>query len=60
MMSVSSIEATRELCADLDHLIDFAGENHAPIQALTLIERARADLQAYLDQMEKVLPKAKK
>ena len=52
MMSVSSIEATRELCADLDRLIDFAGESRAPIRALTLIERARADLPTYLDQIE--------
>lgn len=50
MLSVSSIEAARELCADLDHLIDFAEESRAPIRALTLIERARADL---LDETER-------
>jgi hypothetical protein len=53
MMTSSSIEATRELCTDLDHLIEFAGESRVPIRALTLIERARADLQAYLDEMER-------
>ena len=26
MMSAGSIEATRELCTNLDHLIEFAGE----------------------------------
>ena len=50
-MSVAgSIEATRELCADLDNLIELTKESRAPIRALSLIERARADLQAYLDQ----------
>jgi hypothetical protein len=53
MMSAGSIEATRELCTNLDHLIEFAGESSVPIRALTLIERARADLQAYLDEMER-------
>jgi hypothetical protein len=53
MMSAGSIEATRELCTNLDHLIEFAGESRLPIRALTLIERARADLQAYLDEMER-------
>jgi hypothetical protein len=53
MMTSSSIEATRELCTDLDRLIEFAGESRVPIRALTLIERARADLQAYLDEMER-------
>jgi hypothetical protein len=54
MMSAGSIEATRELCTNLDHLIEFAGESRVPIRALTLIERARADLQAYLDEMERI------
>jgi hypothetical protein len=53
MMTSSSIEATRELCTDLDQLIEFAGESRVPIRALTMIERARADLQAYLDEMER-------
>ena len=53
-MSVAgSIEATRELCADLDNLIELAKEIHAPIRALSFIERARADLQAYLDEIER-------
>ena len=51
-MSVAgSIEATRELCADLDNLIELAKESRAPIRALSFIERARADLQAYLDEI---------
>jgi hypothetical protein len=53
-MSVAgSIEATRELCAGLDNLIELAKESHAPIRALSFIERARADLQAYLDEIER-------
>ena len=53
-MSVAgSIEATRELCADLDNLIELAKESHAPIRALSFIERAREDLQAYLDEIER-------
>ena len=53
-MSVAgSIEATRELCADLDNLIELAKESHAPIRALSFVERARADLQAYLDEIER-------
>jgi hypothetical protein len=48
-----SIEATRELCADLDNLIELTRESRAPIRALWLIERARADLQAYLDEIER-------
>jgi hypothetical protein len=52
-MSVAgSIEATRELCGDLDNLIELTRESRAPIRALSLIERARADLQAYLDEID--------
>jgi ABC-type uncharacterized transport system ATPase subunit len=53
MSVASSIEATRELCADLDNLIELTRESRAPIRALSLIERARADLQAYLDEIER-------
>ena len=36
-MSVAgSIEATRELCADLDNLIELTKERRAPIRALLL------------------------
>jgi hypothetical protein len=53
-MSVnSSIEATHELCANLDNLIELTKESRAPIRALSLIERAREDLQAYLDEIER-------
>ena len=51
-MNAGSIEATRELCVDLDNLIELTKESRAPIRALSLIERARADLQAYLDEIE--------
>ena len=52
MSVASSIEATRELCADLDKLIELTRESRARIRALSLIERARADLQAYLDEID--------
>ena len=52
MSLAGSIEATRELCADLDNLIELTKESRAPIRALSLIERAREDLQAYLDEIE--------
>ena len=54
-MSVAgSIEATRELCADLDNLIELAKESRAPIRALSFVEWARADLQTYLDEIERI------
>jgi ABC-type uncharacterized transport system ATPase subunit len=52
-MNAGFIEATRELCVDLDNLIELTKESRAPIRALSLIERARADLQAYLDEIER-------
>jgi hypothetical protein len=45
----NSVEATRELCDDLDFLIEIAKQGRVPIRAVSLIERARRDLQAYLD-----------
>jgi hypothetical protein len=50
-MGDSSIEATRELIDDLDGLIEVAKQGRAPIRALSLIERARADLGDYLDEI---------
>jgi len=35
----------------LDSLIEIAKQGHAPIRAVCLIERARQDLQAYLDEI---------
>jgi hypothetical protein len=49
----SSVEATRELCDDLDSLIEVAKQGRAPIRAICLIERARGDLQAYLDEIHR-------
>jgi len=51
-MSSNSVEATRELCDDLDSLVEIARQIRAPIRALSLIERARADLQVYLEQID--------
>jgi hypothetical protein len=53
MSVIGSIEATHELCADLDNLIELTKESRAPIRALSFIERAREDLQAYLDEIER-------
>jgi hypothetical protein len=49
----SSVEAARELCDDLDSLIEIAKQGRAPIRAVCLIERARGDLQAYLDEIHR-------
>jgi hypothetical protein len=43
---MSSIEM---LCAGLDDLIQFAKEIRAPIRSLSLVELARADLQAEIE-----------
>jgi len=51
-MDDSPIEATRRLCDDLDGFIEVAKLGRAPIRALSLIERARADLKAYLDDID--------
>jgi len=50
-MEDNSIEAMRELCDDLDGLIEVARQGRAPIRALSLIERARTDLERYLDEI---------
>jgi hypothetical protein len=34
-------------------MIELTKENRAPTRALSVIERARADLQAYLDEIER-------
>ena len=52
-MSENFIQATRELCDDLDYVIELAKLSRAPIRAVSLIERARADLQAHLDEIER-------
>ena len=53
MSVIGSIEATHELCAKLDNLIELTKESRAPIRALSFIERAREDLKAYLDEIER-------
>ena len=50
-MDDSSVEAIRELCDDLDGLIGIAKQGRTPIRAVSLIERTRADLEAYLDRI---------
>jgi len=45
------VEATRELCDDLDCLIDLAKQGRVPVRAISLIERARAELEVYLDEI---------
>jgi ABC-type uncharacterized transport system ATPase subunit len=51
MTDTSSIEAVRELCDDLDGLVELAKQGRAPVRAISLVERARADLEAYLNEM---------
>jgi hypothetical protein len=51
-MTSNFVEATRELCDDLDNLVEVAKQSRAPIRALSLIERASADLHAYLDEID--------
>lgn len=51
-MSINSVDATRELCDDLENLVEIAKQSRAPIRALSLIERARADLEAYLEEID--------
>ena len=41
-MGGSSVDAMRELCDDLDSLVQIAKQNRAPIRALSFIERARS------------------
>jgi hypothetical protein len=55
MSIIGSIEATRELCANLDNLIELTKERRVPIRALLFIEQAREDLQAYLNEIEQTL-----
>ena len=57
-MSARSVEAMRELRDDLDSLIEIAKQGRAPIRAVCLIERARVDLQAYLDEIQSPSPQA--
>ncbi len=52
-MSAVFIEPTRDLCADLDSFIQLAKEGRVPIRALSLLERARTDLQTYLEEIER-------
>ncbi len=51
-MGSSSVDATRELCDDLDRLVEIAKMNRAPIRALSFIERARTDLRTYLEEID--------
>ena len=51
-MSARSVEAMRELRDNLDSLIEIAKQGRAPIRSVCLIERARVDLQAYLDEID--------
>jgi len=51
-MASSLVEATRELCDDLDKLMEVAKQSRAPIRALSFIERASAVLHAYLEEID--------
>jgi hypothetical protein len=58
-MNCQSIEATRELFDDLENLVEIARQSRAPIRALLLLERARGDLWAYLEESDDVLRESK-
>jgi hypothetical protein len=51
-MTDSTIEAARELCEDLDSLVELAKQGRAPVRAISLVERASAELHAYLDEID--------
>jgi hypothetical protein len=51
-MTNCSIEATRELCENLESVIEIAKQSRAPVRAISLIERARTDLETYLDEIK--------
>jgi hypothetical protein len=50
-MTDCSIDANRELCEDLDSLVELAKRGRAPVRAISLVERACAELHAYLDEI---------
>jgi hypothetical protein len=51
-MTDCSIEATRELCEDLDSLVELAKQSRASVRAISLVERACAELHAYLNEID--------
>jgi len=51
MSDASWVEGTRELCDDLDGIIELAKRGRVPVRAILLVERARADLELYLDEI---------
>jgi hypothetical protein len=51
-MTSASIEAMREICDVLDTLILAAKLDHAPVRAISLLERARADMQTCVDKFD--------
>jgi hypothetical protein len=44
------LAAVCELRRELDHVMEVGNRTGAPLRALWLIEQARADLQAYIDE----------
>jgi hypothetical protein len=59
MSSIIAWMSTRELCDDIDNVLELAKRSRAPMRAVTLIELARVDLQARLDELEAERLKAK-
>lgn len=51
-MTNCSIEATHELCENLESLIEIAKQSRASVRAISLIERAHTDLKVYLDEVK--------
>ncbi len=52
-MNACYIKTVRELCDKLDNLIEIAKQGRTPVPVVCLVERARADLQSYLDEIER-------
>ena len=52
-MSESSIDAAREICDHLDTLLLIAKHDCVSMRAVSLLEEARSELQAYLDKTDR-------
>ena len=48
-----AIETMREICDVLDALVLMAKLDRAPLRAVALLERARAETKAYLDKVDR-------
>jgi hypothetical protein len=49
----------RQLCDELESLIEVAKQSRAPVRALSLIERARSEMENYLNTIDTFIAGAK-